>query len=76
MTSCIFVSYLADEDSEMSIREMASVVTKVMGFNGDTCFDSTSRSDGSLKFAMCNAKLRKHLPEFKFTPFEEGYYLS
>ena len=63
--------YQADEDEQTSIREMASVVTKVMGFNGETCYDST-KSDGNLNVTMCNAKLRKHLPEFKFTPFEEG----
>lgn len=34
-------------------------------------YDST-KADGQFKKTASNAKLVKYLPEFKFTPFEEG----
>lgn len=36
-----------------------------------TQFDST-KADGQFKKTASNAKLRKYLPDFQFTPFEEG----
>ncbi len=32
----------------------------------------TTKSDGQFKKTASNLKLRKYLPEYKFTPFEEG----
>ena len=38
-------------------------------------FDST-KADGQYKKTASNAKLRKYLPDFKFTPFDQGTRLS
>ena len=32
----------------------------------------TSKSDGQFKKTASNAKLRKFLPDFKFTPIKQG----
>jgi len=42
-----------------------------MDFKGQLVFD-TSKSDGQYKKTASNAKLMKYLPDFKFTPFQEG----
>ena len=67
--------FKANEDSEMTIQEMTSKVTKVMEFKGEILFDR-AKSDGNLKWTMSNAKLRKYLPDFKFTPFDTGNYFT
>ena len=67
--------FKANEDSEMTIQEMTSKVTKVMGFKGEILFDR-AKSDGNLKWTMSNAKLRKYLPDFKFTSFDKGNYFT
>lgn len=45
------------------------MVAKMLIWNAQ--FD-TSKSDGQFKKTASNEKLLKHLPDFKFTPFEEG----
>ena len=59
------------EDSEISIRDAALLVAKGCDFTGEVVFDTT-KSDGQYKKTCDNAKLRKILPDFKFTSFEEG----
>ena len=72
LIALLFASFFsANEDTEMTIREMVSIVTGAMNFEGDIQFDTT-KSDGKLKWTMNNGKLRKYLPDFKFTPFPEG----
>jgi hypothetical protein len=38
---------------------------------GEVKFD-TSKADGQYKKTASNTKLRKYLPDFKFTPFKVG----
>jgi len=59
------------EAEEISIKEAAESVAKAYGFTGEWIFDTT-RSDGQFKKTACNDKLRKYLPDFKFTPFDEA----
>lgn len=40
-----------------------------------TQFD-TSRADGQFKKTASNEKLMKYIPEFEFTPFEQGAFSS
>ena len=47
------------------------MVTKAFKFEGNTVHDTT-RSDGQFKKTASNAKLRKYLPDFKFTPMEQA----
>lgn len=46
-------------------------VTSVISLTGGLKFDK-SKADGVLKKTASNAKLRKYLPDFKFTPFDQG----
>lgn len=59
------------EDEELSIDEAAKGVAKAYGFKGEWLYDTT-RSDGQYKKTASNDKLRKYLPDFKFTPFDEA----
>merc|ERR1711937_32702 len=56
-------------DEELSIDEAAKAVAKAYNFNGEWIYDTT-RSDGQYKKTASNDKLRKYLPDFKFTPFD------
>lgn len=58
-----------DEADEVSIKEAAEMVIEGMDFKGEVKFD-TSKSDGQFKKTASNAKLRKYLPGFEFTPLK------
>ena len=58
------------EEDEVSIRQVAETVAKAMGV-AELQFD-TSKSDGQFKKTANNAKLRRYLPDFQFTPFEQA----
>ncbi|TRY84495.1 hypothetical protein DNTS_035841 [Danionella cerebrum] len=57
------------EEDELSIKDCADAVVEAMGFTGD--YDTT-KADGQFKKTASNAKLRKYLPGFRFTPFKEA----
>ncbi|PIK62085.1 putative GDP-L-fucose synthase isoform X1 [Apostichopus japonicus] len=57
------------EEDEVSIKEVAENIIKAFNFTGEVIYD-TSKSDGQFKKTASNAKLRKYLPDFKFTPLE------
>ncbi|NXS12321.1 FCL synthase, partial [Neodrepanis coruscans] len=59
------------EEEEVSIREAAEAVAEAMDFQGELVFD-TSKADGQFKKTASNAKLRRYLPHFQFTPFRKG----
>jgi GDP-L-fucose synthase len=60
-----------DEKDEVSIADVASMVAKAIDFKGKLTYN-TKMSDGQYKKTASNAKLRKYLPGFKFTPIDEG----
>ena len=47
------------------------MVASAYDFKGKIVYDTT-RSDGQLKKTATNAKLRKYLPNFKFTPLDQA----
>nr|XP_021145786.1 GDP-L-fucose synthase [Columba livia] len=59
------------EEDEVSIREAAEAITEAMDFRGEVVFD-TSKADGQFKKTASNAKLRRYLPGFEFTPFSQA----
>jgi len=59
------------EEDEVSIKETADLVVEAMQFKGEVLQD-TSKSDGQFKKTASNAKLRKYLPDFKFTPIQQA----
>jgi len=60
-----------DEAAEISIKDAVDLVVKAFDFKGEIIWDS-SKSDGQFKKTASNGKLRKYLPDFKFTPIEEA----
>ncbi|XDV41135.1 hypothetical protein PO909_010053 [Leuciscus waleckii] len=56
------------EEDELTIKDAVDAVVEGFGFKGEVIYD-TSKSDGQIKKTASNAKLRKYLPDFKFTPF-------
>ena len=60
-----------DEVEEVSIKDVAMMIRDAYEFKGDVRF-LTDKADGQLKKTASNAKLRKYLPEFQFTPTREA----
>lgn len=56
---------------EKTIRELVELVVKEMDFKGKVIFDKT-KPDGQFRKPSDTSKLKKYLPDFKFTPLEEG----
>lgn len=57
------------EEEEVSIADVAGGIAKAFGYGDALAFD-TSAADGQFKKTASNAKLRKYLPDFKFTPMD------
>ena len=62
---------LVDEQDEVSIEHVARSIAKAFDFKGRIEFDTT-KADGQYKKTASNAKLRKYLPQFQFTKFDEA----
>jgi GDP-L-fucose synthase len=60
-----------DEAAEVSIAQLAHSLAKAFKFRGKIEFDTT-KADGQYKKTASNAKLRKLLPDFEFTPFDDA----
>lgn len=60
-----------DEDDEISIGDVGRDIVKASRFEGEVTF-LTDEADGSFKRTASNAKMRKYLPDFKFTPINEA----
>ena len=56
---------------EISIRDIVDLIVKEMNFKGTVIFDTT-KPEGQFRKPSDNSKLMSYLPNFKFTPIEEG----
>jgi len=56
-------------DDEVTIKEVAMKIRDASKFEGEVKF-LTDKADGQYKKTASNAKLRRYLPDFKFTPLE------
>jgi len=56
-----------DEQDEVSIKQVAELIATSLNFGKDLEYDTT-KADGQFKKTASNAKLRKYLPDFQFTP--------
>lgn len=56
---------------EISIKELAELIAAKMKFKGKILFD-VSKPDGQFRKPSDATKLKKHYPDFVFTPIEEG----
>lgn len=59
------------EEDEVSIKEAAEAVVQSLDFKGEVVYD-TSKADGQFKKTASNEKLRRYLPDFTFTPFNQA----
>jgi len=59
------------EEDEVSIQDAVNAIVRAFDFKGEVIYD-TSKADGQFKKTASNAKLRKYLSDFKFTPFEQA----
>ncbi|KAM9848541.1 GDP-L-fucose synthase-like isoform 2-T4 [Aulostomus maculatus] len=59
------------EEDEVSIKEAAEAVVTALDFKNEVLYD-TSKADGQFKKTASNAKLRRYLPDFTFTPFHQA----
>lgn len=57
-----------DEYEEVTISQVAETIAQAFNFKGTLVYD-TSAADGQYRKTASNAKLRKRLPDFQFTPF-------
>ncbi|XP_012539272.1 probable GDP-L-fucose synthase [Monomorium pharaonis] len=60
-----------DEAQEISIAQVAETLARTFDFKGKVVYDTTA-ADGQYKKTASNTKLRKYLPDFQFTPFEQA----
>lgn len=56
---------------EISIMDLVDLLVKEFNFKGSVKFDST-KPDGQFRKPSDNSKLKSYLPDFKFTPIEDG----
>jgi len=56
---------------EISIKQLVEMVVKEMEFEGEVIFD-TSKPEGQFRKPSDNSKLKELMPNFKFTPMEDG----
>jgi GDP-L-fucose synthase len=56
---------------EVSIGHVAHIIAEAMGFKGKIVYDTT-KSDGQFRKPTCNKKLQSLIPDYEFTPLEEG----
>ena len=63
------------EEDEVSIKEAVEMIAKALDFKGKICYDTTL-SDGQVRKTASNAKLRRYLPDFSFTPLKEAIKMT
>jgi len=56
---------------EISIMDLVDLLISEFNFKGKVIFDTT-KPDGQFRKPSDNSKLKSYLPDFKFTPIEEG----
>ncbi len=65
------IIFSVDESDEISIADVANLVLKAFEFDGNVVY-LTDKADGQFKKTASNAKLRRYLPDFKFTPMDQA----
>jgi GDP-L-fucose synthase len=58
-------------DEEISIKNLVEILVDEFKFKGKVIFDE-SKPDGQFRKPSDNSKIKELLPDFKYTPFEQG----
>jgi GDP-L-fucose synthase len=56
---------------EISIKDIVDILIQEFNFKGKVIFDTT-KPEGQFRKPSDNSKLRSYLPDFEFTPIEQG----
>ena len=56
---------------EVTIKDVVNLIVKHMNFNGSVVWED-DKPDGQHRKPSDNSKLLSYLPDFKFTPIENG----
>jgi len=56
---------------EISIKEVVGIIVELMNYKGNVTWN-TDKPDGQCRKPSDNTKIKKYLPDFKFTPLYEG----
>tara|TARA_R110000803_G_scaffold109199_1_gene177575 strand:- start:13020 stop:13928 length:909 start_codon:yes stop_codon:yes gene_type:complete len=56
---------------EISIGDMVGLIAQEFNYKGNIIFE-TDKPDGQFRKPSSNEKLKKYLPDFKYTPVEQG----
>ena len=62
---------ILSNSKEKSIKELIELIVKEMDFKGKVIFDTT-KPEGQFRKPSDNSKLKRYLPNFKFTPLKVG----
>jgi GDP-L-fucose synthase len=63
--------FIMSPDDEVQISTIAQEIASTMGFTGNIVYDETY-PDGQLKKPSDNSVLKQLMPEFQFTPIQDG----
>ena len=58
-------------DEEVSIKDLVGLLVDEFKFKGKVIFDKT-KPDGQLRKPSDNSKIKELIPDFEYTPFEQG----
>jgi len=61
------------EDHEVSIKQLVNYISTSFDFKNDIVYD-TSFADGQIKKTTNNQELIQYIPDFQFTPLQQGIY--
>jgi len=56
---------------EISIKDVVDVIIEIMNYKGNIIWDK-EKPEGQFRKPSDNSKIKKYLPDFKFTPLYEG----
>ena len=56
---------------EISIKEVVDIIIELMNYKGSVKWDNT-KPDGQYRKPSDNSKIKRYLPDFKFTPLYDG----
>jgi len=77
LTEWVLENYEEDEpiifstSDEISIKEVVDIIIELMNFKGNLIWDDR-KPDGQYRKPSDNSKIKKYLPNFKFTPLYDG----
>ena len=63
--------WIFSTSQEISIKDIVDIIVDKFDFKGNVVWQS-DKPDGQFRKPSDNSKLLSYLPDFKFTPIEEG----